>query len=64
MRWQEVYESVLLYQLPGLFFLELTSDTETNEIQHLLSFEAGGEDGRLPDYAAFVKLPEWLSDVE
>ena len=48
-RWQEVYEAVLLYQLPGRFFVELTYDTETNEVQYLFAFEAGGEQDRLPD---------------
>lgn len=59
-RWQEVYEAVLLYQMPSRFFVELTYDTETNEVQYLFAFEAGGEDDRLPDYAMFVKLPDWL----
>jgi hypothetical protein len=63
-RWQEVYEAVLLYQLPGGFFVELTYDTETNEVQYLFAFEAGGEDNRLPDYAMFVKLPGWVPDAE
>ncbi|WP_208174437.1 hypothetical protein [Hymenobacter negativus] len=53
-RWQEVYEAVHLYQLPGGFFVELTYDTETNEVQYLFPFEAGSKDDRLPDYA----LPE------
>lgn len=56
-RWQEVYEAVLLYQL-GDFFVELTYDTETNEVQYLFPFEAGSEDSRLADYAMFVKLPD------
>ncbi|MBH8567311.1 hypothetical protein KB206_00330 [Microvirga sp. STS02] len=63
-RWQEVYEAVLLYQLPGGFFAELTYDTETNEVQYIFAFEAGGEHDRLPDYATFVKLPGWLPEVD
>jgi hypothetical protein len=63
-RWHEVYESMLLYQLPGRFFVELTYDTETNEVQYLFAFEAGGEEDRLPDYAAFVKPPDWLPETE
>jgi hypothetical protein len=63
-RWQEVYEAVLLYQLPGGFFVELTYDTETSEVQYLYAFEAGGKGDRLPDYVMFVKLPDWLPAVE
>ena len=40
-RWQEVYEAVLLYRTPGEFFVELTHDTETNEVQYCFAFEAG-----------------------
>jgi hypothetical protein len=57
-RWQDVYEAVLLYQMPGQFFVELSYDTETNEVQYLFAFEAGGEEDRLPEYAPFVKLPD------
>lgn len=63
-RWQEVYEAVLLYQLPGGFCVALTDDPETNEVQYLFAFEAGGEDDCLPDYAAFGKLPDWLPETE
>ena len=63
-RWQEVYEAVLLYQLPGHLFVELTYDTETNEVQYLFPFEAGSENDRLADYAMFVKLPAWVPDAE
>ncbi len=59
-RWQEGYEAVLSYQMPGRFFVELTYDTGTNEVQYLFAFEAGGEDDRLPDYTLFVKLPDWM----
>ena len=41
-RSQEVYEAVQLYEMPGRFFVELTSDTETNDVQYLRAFEAGG----------------------
>jgi hypothetical protein len=63
-RWQEVCEAVLLYQLPGGLFVELTYDTEANEVQHLFAFEASSEDDRLPDYAMFVKLPDWVPEAE
>jgi hypothetical protein len=63
-REQEVYEAVLLYQMPSHFFVELTYDTETNEVQYLFPFEAGSADDRLPDYAMFVKLPDWLPETE
>ncbi|MFC6225624.1 hypothetical protein ACFP2F_20425 [Hymenobacter artigasi] len=63
-RWQEVYEAVLLYQMPGGFFVELTYDTESNEVQYCFPFETGSEDDRLADYAMFVKLPTWVPEVE
>jgi hypothetical protein len=63
-RWQEVNEAVLLYQLPGRFFVELTYDTDTNEAQYLFAFTAGSEDDRLEDYAMFVRLPAWLPEAE
>ena len=63
-RWQEVYEAVLLYQMPGGFFVELTYDTETNEVQYCFAFAAGSEDDRLADYAMFVKLPDWVPESE
>jgi hypothetical protein len=47
-RWQKVYETVQLYQLPGRFFVELTYDTETNEVQYLAAFGADGEDDPWP----------------
>ena len=62
-RWQEVYEACLLYEMPGRFFVELTYHVDTNEIQYLFAFEAGREDDRLPGYALFVKLPDWLPDA-
>ena len=49
-RWQEVYEAVLLYQMPGRYFVELTYHVDTNEVQYLFAFEAGTEDDRLADY--------------
>ena len=63
-RWQEVHEAVLLYDMPGRFFVELTYDTDTNEVQYLFPFEAGSEDNRLADYAMFVQLPGWLPGTE
>jgi hypothetical protein len=59
-RWQQVDEAVLLYEMPGHFFAELTYNTVANEILYLFAFEAGSEDDRLPDYAMFVQLPDWL----
>ena len=56
-RWQEVYEAVLLYEMPGRFFVELTYHVDTNEVQYLFPFAAGGEDDRLGDYAMVVQLP-------
>ena len=64
-RWQEVvYEAVLLYELPGRFFVELNYHVDTNEVQYLFLFAAGSEDDRLADYALFVQLPGWLPAAE
>ena len=63
-RWQQVHEAVLLYELPGRFFVELTYHVDTNEVQCLFPFAAGGEDDRLADYAPFVPLPGWLPAAE
>ena len=63
-RGQQVYEAVLLYELPGRFFVELTDHVDTNEVQCLFPFAAGGEDDRLADYALFVQLPGWLPEAE
>ena len=59
-RWQEVYEAVLLYQMPGRFFVEPTYHVDTNEVQYLFAFGAGSGEDRLEDYALFVQLPGWL----
>ena len=63
-RWQQVHEAVLLYELPGRFFVELADHVDTNEVQYLFQFAAGGEDDRLADYALFVQLPGWLPAAE
>ena len=63
-RWQQVHEAVLLYELPGRFFVELADHVDTNEVQYLFPFAAGGEDDRLADYALFVQLPGWLPAAE
>ena len=63
-RWQQVHEAVLLYHMPSRFFVELTYETDANEVQYLFPFEAGGEDDRLEDYALFVELPGWLPAAE
>ena len=55
--WQEVYEAVLLYEMPGRFFVELTYHVDIEEVQYLFPFAAGGEDDRLGDYAMFMQLP-------
>ena len=63
-RWQEVYEAVLRYEMPGRFFVELTYHVDTNEVQYLFPFAAGTEDDRLADYGLFVQLPGWLPAAE
>jgi len=63
-RWQQVHEAVLLYELPGRFFVELTYDTDANEVWYLFPFEAGSEDDRLADDALFMQLPGWLPAAE
>ena len=63
-RWQQVHEAVLLYELPGRFFVELTYHVDTNEVQYLFPYAAGGENDRLADYALFVQLPGWLPEAE
>ena len=50
--------------MPGGFFVELTHDIETNEVQYCFAFEAGSEDDRFADYAMFVKLPDWVPESE
>ena len=62
-RWDDVHQAVLLYQLPA-FFVEVNYDVEKNEVEFCFAFEAGGEDDRLPDYAMFVKLPDWMPETE
>ncbi|MBO2010856.1 hypothetical protein [Hymenobacter negativus] len=63
-RWDDFHQAVQLYQVPSGFFVELNYDVEKNEIEFLFAFEAGSEDDRLPDYAMFVKLPDWMPDAE
>ena len=63
-RWDDVHQAVLLYQMPAGLFVELNYDMELNNVTHLFAFEAGSEDDRLPDYAMFVRLPDWLPDSE
>ena len=63
-RWQEVYEAVLLYEMPGRFFVKLNYHVDTNEVQYLFPFAAGSEDDRFADYALFVQLPDWLPEAE
>ena len=55
---------MLLYELPGRFFVELTYHVDTNEVQYLFPFAADSEDDRLADYALFVQLPGWLPAAE
>ena len=63
-RRQQVHETVLLYQMPGRFFVELSYHVDTNEVQYLFPFKAGTEDNRLADYGMFVQLPGWLPAAE
>ena len=62
--WQKTHEAVLIYNMSGHFLLELTCNTDANEVQYLFPFEAGGEDDRLEDYALFVQLPGRLPATE
>ena len=59
-RWQQVHEAVLLCNMPGRFFVELTYDTDANEVRYLFPSAAGSKNDRLGDYALFVQLPGWL----
>ncbi|MBH8559006.1 hypothetical protein [Hymenobacter negativus] len=63
-RWDDVHQAVMLYQMPGGFFVELNYDVDQNKVTHLFAFEAGTENDRLEDYAMFVKLPDWLSNTD
>ncbi|MDO7851366.1 hypothetical protein [Hymenobacter convexus] len=63
-RWDDVHQAVMLYQVPAGFFVEVNYDVDKNEVEFCFAFEAGGEDNRLPDYAMFVKLPDWVPDAE
>jgi hypothetical protein len=63
-RWDDVHQAAMLYQLPSGLFVELAYNTEVNEVEFCFAFEAGSEDDRLPDYAMFVKLPDWVPDAE
>jgi hypothetical protein len=60
-RWDGVHQAVMPNQLPAGFFVELNYDMTQNEVMHLFAFEAGSEEGRLEDYAMFVKQPDWLA---
>ena len=50
--------------MPGGCFVELTHDTETNEVQYCFASGAGSEDDRLADYAMLGQLPNWVSESE
>ncbi len=63
-RWDDVHQAVLLYQMPDGFFVEVNYDVEQNKVEFCFAFEAGGDDDRLPDYAMFVKLPDWMPEAE
>jgi hypothetical protein len=63
-RWDDFHLAVNLYQVPAGFFVEVNVNVNTQEIELCFAFEAGSEDDRLPDYAAFVKLPEWMPETE
>ena len=34
-RWDDVHQAVMIYQLPGGFFVELNYDVDKNEVTHL-----------------------------
>ena len=63
-RWPPVHEAVLRYELPSRFFVELTYPVDTNEVQCLIPFAAGGENDRLADFALFGQLPGGLPEAE
>ena len=63
-RWDDVHQAVILYQLPSDFFVEVNYNVEKNEVEFCFAFEAGSGDDRLPDYAMFVRLPDWVPDTE
>jgi hypothetical protein len=61
-RWDDVHQAVNLYHLPEDFFVEVHFDLDRQAVTHLFSFEAGGPDDRLEDYAPFVTLPDGLGE--
>ena len=63
-RWDDVHQAVMLYQVPAGFFVEVNYDVDKNQQEFGFAFEAGSEDDRLPDYAMFVKLPDWVPGAE
>ena len=58
-RFQAAERKVNLYELPGLFFVEVAYHIPQNKLIGLLSFGWENVD-RLETYARFVKLPEDL----
>lgn len=63
-RWDDVDHAVLLYRLVDGFFVEVNYNVDKNKVTFLFPFEEGSEDNRLPDYAMFVRLPDWLPETE
>lgn len=55
---------MLLYRMPGGFFVELTHDTETNEVHYCFASGADSEDDCLADYAMLGQLPDWVPESE
>jgi hypothetical protein len=62
-RWQAADEAVHLYELPGRFWVELPYDVARNDLVDLLAF-GPDEPDRLADYAASVRLPDWMPGTE
>lgn len=50
--------------MPAGFFVELKYNIDKNEVAFCFAFEAGIGEDCLPDYAMFVKLPDWMPETE
>ena len=58
-----MHQAVYRYQVPHRFFVEVNDDVHKNEVTHLFALAAGSKGNQLEDYASFVKLPDWLPEV-
>ena len=56
-RWEEEF-AFKVYELPGLFFVEVEFDTVSNSIVGLRSFTSSTP---LEEYEASIQLPDWLT---